>query len=245
VPEVSPPRESAPAEPPAAVPDVSSPEESPAAVPSAAVPEAEIVADEPPAAAPEVSPPADAEIVTPPAAAAAPPIEAAAVEVPASIQVHEASVGAPRSPVPPAHAPSSVAGEIAVLALERRLVEERAEREALARELEEARRQIEGFSAHQHSAVERAREIVELEGKLAVQTARADAAVAHVTRLERELVDLQVAAETAQPIEVAPLPPRTRRPRRTEEWDRKTLLTAVLVVVVALIVVLTIAVTVL
>jgi hypothetical protein len=133
-----------------------------------------------------------------------------------------------------------------MLALERRLVEERAEREALARELAEARQQIEGLSSHHDSAVERAREIVELEGRLAVANARGDAAVAHVTRLERELAEVQVAAEQARPIEVKPLPPRTPRTprrRRTEEWDIRTRIAAIVVVAVALIVVLTIAVT--
>jgi hypothetical protein len=130
-----------------------------------------------------------------------------------------------------------------VLALERRLVEERAEREALARELAEARRQIEGLSAHHDSAVERAREIVELEGQLAVSNARADAAVAHVTRLERELAEVRVAAENAPPTEVEPLPPRTPRRRRTEEWDMRTRVAAIVVVAVAVIVVLTILVT--
>jgi len=146
-------------------------------------------------------------------------------------------------PAPPAHAQSSVAADIALLALERRLVEERAEREALTRELAEARRQIEGLSSHHDSAVERAQEIVELEGQLAVANARANAAVAHVTRLERELAETQVASEHQRPIEVAPLTPRTARRRRTEEWDTTTRIAAVVVVVVALIVVLTIFIT--
>ena len=147
------------------------------------------------------------------------------------------------APAPPAHAQPTVAAEIAVLALERRLVEERAEREALARELEEARRQIEGLSSHHDSAIERAEELVELEGQLAVANARADAAVAHVTRLERELAEQQVAAENARPIEVEPLPPRTPRRRRTEEWDMRTRIAAIVVIVVAFIVVLTIVLT--
>ena len=130
-----------------------------------------------------------------------------------------------------------------MLALERRLVEERAEREALARELAEARQQIEGLSSHHDSAIERAEELVELEGRLAVANARADAAVAHVTRLERELAEQQVAAEHARPIEVKPLPPRTARRRRTEEWDLRTRIAAIVVIVVAFLVLLTIVLT--
>ncbi len=130
-----------------------------------------------------------------------------------------------------------------MLALERRLVEERAEREALARELAEARVQIAGLSSHHDSAIERAEELVELEGRLAVANARADAAVAHVTRLERELAEQQVAAEHARPIEVKPLPPRTARRRRTDEWDLRTRIAAIVVIVVAFLVLLTIVLT--
>jgi hypothetical protein len=136
-----------------------------------------------------------------------------------------------------------VAAEIALLALERRLVEERAEREALTRELQEARERIEGLSAHHDSAVARAQEIVELEGQLAVANARAEAAVKHVTRLERELAEVQVASERARPIEVAPLTPRTPRRRRGQDWNLRTRLAAIAVVAVALLVVLTILIT--
>jgi hypothetical protein len=139
-------------------------------------------------------------------------------------------------PAIPAHAPSSVTADIAALALERRLVEERAERAALARDLAEARQRIEALSSHHESAVARAQELVELEGQLAVANARADAAQAHVTKLERELARLRP-AEVA-PIEVAPLPPRTPRRRGAQEWDARTKVTAVVAVVVALIVVL-------
>jgi hypothetical protein len=204
---------------------------------------------------PASSPAGDAEVV-PVAAVEQPPVpaqpERVAVEPPAEIAAapHPAEIAAapqpaiePPPPAPPAHAQSSVAAEIALLALERRLVEERAEREALARELAEARERIEGLSAHHDSAVERAQEIVELEGRLAVANARADAAVAHVTRLERELAEAQVASENARPIEVKPLPPRTARRQRTEQWDTRTRIAAIVVVAVALIVVLTIALT--
>jgi len=78
---------------------------------------------------------------------------------------------------------------------------------------------------------------VELEGRLAVASARADAAVAHVTRLERELAETQVAAGNARPIEVAPLRPRTPRRRRGQEWDVRTKIAALAVVAVALMVV--------
>ena len=139
-------------------------------------------------------------------------------------------------PAVPAHAPSSVTADIATLALERRLVEERAGRESLARDLAQARQRIEALSSHHESAVARAQEIVELEGQLAVANARADAAQAHVTRLERELA--RVRPVDAAPIELAPLPPRTPRRRGGQEWDARTKVTAVVAVAVALIVVL-------
>jgi hypothetical protein len=188
----------------------------------------------------EVVPVAAVEQPSAPAPAAPvvaePPAEIAAAAAP----VAEIGPPAVSSPMPPAHAQSSVASEIAVLALERRLVEERAEREALARELAAAREQIEGLSAHHDRARERAEEIVALEGQLAVANARAEAAVAHVTRLERELAETQVAAESSRPIEVAPLPPRTPRRRRGQDWDLRTRVAAGVAVAVALIVVLTI-----
>jgi hypothetical protein len=143
----------------------------------------------------------------------------------------------------PAHAASSVTADIAALALERRLIEERAEREALARELAEARQRIEALSSHHDSAVARAQEIVDLEGQLAVANARADAAQAHVTRLERELARVRVAPDV-EPIEVAPLPPRTPRRRSGQEWDARTKVTAVVAIAVALIVLLIIVITV-
>ncbi len=87
-----------------------------------------------------------------------------------------------------AHAPSSVAAEIATLALERRLVEERAERERLGEELEAARREIASLSAHHRTAVERSREVVELEGQLAAANARAEAAESRAAHLERDVI---------------------------------------------------------
>src|SRR6185295_20044608 len=97
-----------------------------------------------------------------------------------------------------------------------------------------ARRQIEALSTHHDRARARAQEIVELEGRLAVASARADAAVAHVTRLEREMAETQVAAEHARPLRVAPLQPRTPRRRRGQDWDARTKLAAIAVVAVAL-----------
>jgi hypothetical protein len=134
-------------------------------------------------------------------------------------------------PVIPAHAPSTVAAEIAALALERRLVEEQAEREVLARDLADARQRIDVLSSHHESAVARAQEIVDLEGQLAVANARADAAQAHVTRLERELARVR-------PEEIVALPPRTPRRRGAQEWDVRTKVTAVVAIAVALLVVL-------
>jgi hypothetical protein len=141
-------------------------------------------------------------------------------------------------PAVPAHAPSTVTAEIAALALERRLVEERAEREVLARDLAEARRRIEALSSHHESAVARAQEIVDLEGQLAVANARADAAQAHVARLERELARVTAA-------DVSPLPPRTPRRRGEPEWDLRTKITAMVAVAVALLVVLIIVISIL
>ena len=149
-------------------------------------------------AVPVSSPPAAAEPDAPPPAEP-PPASTSTVADAGTVSVPESSTAVdaerePAAPAVPAHAPSSMTAEIAALALERRLIEERAEREALAHELAEARQRIEALSSHHESAVARAQEIVDLEGRLAVANARADAAQAHVTRLERELGHLRVAS---------------------------------------------------
>jgi hypothetical protein len=198
----------------------------PAPEPAAVAPTSPPATTEPPPAEPASPPSALVALVSPPAAPEpSDPIPSTVSDAP-----HLAA------PSVPAHAPSSVTAEIAALALERRLVEERAEREALAHELAEARQRIEALSSHHESAVARAQEIVELEGQLAVANARADAAQAHVTKLERELARVRVA--DVAPVEVEPLPPRTPRRRGAQEWDLRTKVTAVAAVVVALIVVL-------
>jgi hypothetical protein len=105
-----------------------------------------------------------------------------------------------------------------VLALERRLVEERAERERLGEELADARREIAALSAHQETAVERSREVVELEGQLAAANARADAAAART------------------PIEVAPLEPRVERFRGSQDRKMGTEAVAVAAIAVAILI---------
>jgi hypothetical protein len=108
--------------------------------------------------------------------------------------------GAPASPpaeAPPPRPPPA-APDVAVVALERRLADERAQRERASEELAEARRQLEALSAHQASAVARSREVVRLEGELAAA--------------REELEDARA------PIEVAPLP--RRAPPRAGSQER-------------------------
>jgi hypothetical protein len=249
-----------PAKPPPAVAETTAKPPPAAAKPPAppsSAPAADLPASSPPTTA---APAGEVEVapveVVPVAAVEQPPVEAPPppeVVPPAEIEARPTVAPVaeiePPSPAPavtpPAHAPSSVAAEIAVLALERRLVEERAERQALERELAQARQEIEALSAHHASAVERAREIVELEGQLAVANARADAAQARVAKLESELgaarakgasaAELEDAlaeareelAEARTPIEVAPLAPRTPPRRKAQGWDRRTQLAVV------------------
>src|SRR5205085_7904036 len=78
------------------------------------------------------------------------------------------AVVAPRAP-----SLSPDAAELTVMALERRLAEERAERDHLAAELDAARRQLAVQADHHESAVTRASELVRLEGELAEAVPRA------------------------------------------------------------------------
>jgi hypothetical protein len=168
---------------------------------------------------PASPPPAAAAPTTP--APAPPPPAAAAPPTPAPASPPPATIVEPPRPAAPAHAPSSVAAEIATLALERRLVEERAERERLGEELEAARREIASLASHHHSAVERSREVVELEGQLAAANARAEAAESRAAHLERDVI---------------PLPPRIERRRGSQEWGASTQIAALAAVAAVLVV---------
>ena len=134
-----------------------------AAAPAAAPPRA---ASPPPRAAPTTAPPAGEP---PPLAALEPPADDAPRDVPPATA---------DEPLP------SPAAELKALALERRLVEERATRERVEEELAAAREQLAALTEHQASAVERAQEVVRLEGELAAaKRERAEA----VARAEAEL----------------------------------------------------------
>ena len=117
-------------------------------------------------------------------------------------------VAAPAAPTPPAEAaPPSAAAELATLALQRRLVEERAENERLAADLDAARQEITALSEHHEAAVERARELVKVEGELSAATARAERAEAErkaaTRRAERMEGQLDAAVKRAEVAEAA------------------------------------------
>jgi hypothetical protein len=103
---------------------------------------------------------------------------------------------------------------VATLALQRRLVEERAERERLEDELRGAREQISLLSAHQDTALERSREVVRLEGELAM-------ARDEIARLR-----------AGEPVE--PLPRRIPTRRRSQQWGTGTRVAGIAVVLVVL-----------
>ena len=133
----------------------------------------------------------------------------------------------------PAPARSGVAADIHLLALERRLVEERAERERIGEDLADANVRLEALSTHQASAVERANEVVRLEGELAAALVRAEAAERRAASLEQKLKSAQRQgaeaeqlksrledvkedlAEARAPLDVDPLPSRVARRRRS------------------------------
>ena len=98
------------------------------------------------------------------APAEVPPIAAA----PASLATGRSSPAlSPRAAHPPPRlVPPRRGPIITLLALQRRLVEERAERERLADDLAAAREQIAALTSHHDAAVERSREVVRLEGEL-------------------------------------------------------------------------------
>jgi type II secretory pathway component HofQ len=132
-------------------------------------------------------------------------------------------VSPPAAPKPADRVASPPAPDIAVLALERRLVEERAARERLTNELAEARRQLETLASHQASAVERSRDVVRLEGALAAALARAEAAERHAGEL----------TQPQAPIVVEPLARRVpRRQGGSQDWSAGARAGAVVVLVV-------------
>jgi hypothetical protein len=138
---------------------------------------------------------------------------------------------------------SSPAAELKALALERRLVEERAARERTEQELAAAREQIAALTEHHASAAERAREVVRLEGEVTAakqRAERAEAALAKrpnstkdVQRLEAELAAArQDLAEVREPLELSPLPSRFDARRRGRETG--TRVAAVVLVLILL-----------
>jgi hypothetical protein len=160
-----------------------------------------------PPAANEPAAPPTSEAAPPPAAAPAPPAgeppPLAAGEPPAD------EPPAPPKPEPAVEEPMpSPAAELKALALERRLVEERATRERVEDELAAAREQLAALSEHQASAVERAQEVVRLEGELAASRREraealaraelADTERSDVSRLEAELAEALARAERAE-----------------------------------------------
>jgi hypothetical protein len=163
----------------------------------------------------------------------------------------------PLTPFDPGPAPerSGVAADIHLLALERRLVEERAERERIGEDLADANVRLEALSSHRASAVERANEVVRLEGELAAALVRAEAAERRSAGLEQKLRDAQRQgaeaeqlksrladvkedlAEARAPLDVDPLPSRVARRRRNlAQEDSSTRMIAAAVVVILLVV---------
>ncbi len=163
------------------------PEPSEPAPPAAAAPAASTPAP-PPAAEPAASEPASSPAAAP--AEPAPPAAAAPA----------ASEAAP--PPAAADAPKpSPAAELKALALERRLVEERASRERVEAELAAAREQLAALAEHQASAVERAQEVVQLEGELAAAKRERAEALARAERAETERPDVgRLEAELAEAV---------------------------------------------
>jgi hypothetical protein len=160
-----------------------------------------------------------------PAAAPEPAAPQRAVSPPATPRpaAPRRAVSPPAAPKPADRVASPPAPDIAVLALERRLVEERAARERLTNELAEARRQLETLASHQASAVERSRDVVRLEGALAAALARAEAAERHAGEL----------TQPQAPIVVEPLARRVpRRQGGSQDWSAGARAGAVVVLVV-------------
>jgi hypothetical protein len=162
-----------------------------------AVPAASVTAPPAVPAASVTAPPADAAARAP--SDAAPP----AGELPPLAAGEPPGDDAPRDE-PPAVADEpqpSPAAEIKALALERRLVEERAARERVEHELAAAREQLAALAEHQASAVERAQEVVRLEGELAAANRERDEAVARAGRevaaADRERAEAVARAERA------------------------------------------------
>jgi hypothetical protein len=145
--------------------------------------------------------------------------------------------------------------ELRALALERRLAEERSERENLQEELGVVRAQLVTQAEHQASAVQRAEELVALEGELAATKARLaevererNAGLTRAAGPDERLKEALARAERAeaelaridQPL--APLEPASRRIRpRTaahREWSPQLRIAVVGTVLAALVVML-------
>jgi hypothetical protein len=140
-------------------------------------------AETPPAAEPraEVAPTA-----TTPAEPAAPPTTPAADAAPAA-----PPPSTPAEPAAPPATPAAAADAAALADAERRLAGERAERERLEAALRDAEARVAALSEHQESAVERANELVRLEGELAAARER-------VERVERDRVSAQERGDGAE-----------------------------------------------
>jgi chromosome segregation ATPase len=128
--------------------------------------------------------------------------------------------------------------ELQALALERRLAEERDEREHLQAELAALRGQLERQADHQASAVARAEELVGLEGELAALKARLEALEderdAANTRAQRAEAELERIDRPP-----APLSRRTRpRTAAHREWSPGQRIAVVGTVLAALVVLL-------
>jgi len=226
------------------------PRKLPAAKPKPAAKTAPFV----PTAKPEPSEPAapHASEAAPPAVVAKPPPSEAAPPAGEPPPLAAGEPPADEPPAPPDPEPvieepmPSPAAELKALALERRLVEERAARKRVEEELAAAREQLAALSEHQASAVERAQEVVRLEGELAAATREraealaraelADTGRSDVSRLEGELATALARAERAEeelaaaradlaevrePLELSPLPSRFDARRRRPEWGTR------------------------
>jgi hypothetical protein len=134
--------------------------------------------------------------------------------------------------------------ELHVLALERRLAEERSERVHVEEELAGVRAQLEAQAGHQASAVERAEEVVRLEGELAGARSRVgaleeerDAAIARAERAEAALARLE---EPPVPLEPRRMRPRTAAHREWSDAQRMGVAAGVFVMLVAVLILLVI-----
>lgn len=159
---------------------------------------------------------------TPPSGPASP-----SPEQPAPVSDAAAPPAGPSAPSPEVDAPSpgpeaSTEPDPVVAELERRLSEESAARARVSAELELARRQLETQAGHHESAVERANEVVRLEGALQAAESRAEAARAEaLTRVGELAAAMQRAeeAEAARDAAAAPINELAAAIRRAERAE--------------------------